>query len=268
MGIEYLSGITPGMKIELEPTLRPEKILPFLKEKLAYSADEYNREYNCQWLDAEGSIISSQHQDWDTDGHYAKEQEVQWAKEYGKSREQWLRDKEKNPSNLTEMALTLSLQRLLPPQFIVVRTAKHDDYNNGVDKLIIDKETGSVVCGIDEVVDLQNLSSPSIKEKKVREKMLHGGARVKYGAKVEKGELKLKSLRDIPAFYLSLNKKELINLCESLNGDEPNADELALMSRLNISLHQQIASYANLPLSDGLRANILLFEQSLATWPK
>lgn len=272
MGIEYLSGIQPGMKIDLSSSrrpershLRPESFLPLMKEKLAAKAEKYNQLYSQNWLNFDGSVNLPNHPDWANDEIIADEQEKQWASESGKSREQWVIDKEKNPASLTEMALTLSLQRLLPERFMVVRSARYDDYN-GVDQLIIDRKNGSVVCGIDEVIDLAGNTGPSKKEEKIRRKMLNGGARVKYGVKVQNNSLQLGNLKNIPAFYLSLSPTELTTLCQSLAQDEATPTERELFSRLRASLSQQIKSYESLPLGRNLKANVALFAQSLETW--
>jgi len=272
MGIDYLSGIQPGMKIDLnrferpkQAPPRPESFLMLMKEKLAVKAEEYNRLYSQNWLNSEGAINLPEHPDWEKDEIIADEQEKQWATESGKSREQWLLDKEKNPASLTEMALTLSLQRLLPERFMVARSARYDDYN-GVDQLIIDRANGSVVCGIDEVIDRAGNTGPSKKEEKIRRKMLNGGAQVKYGVKVEGESLQLGNLKNVPAFYLSLSPSELAILCQDLSQDEATPTERELFSRLRASLLQQIKSYESLPLGRNLKVNVALFAQSLEAW--
>lgn len=274
MGIEYLPGIMAGDKIELNekdynrPKRRLELFLPLMKDKLAQQAEKYNQDYNCSWLNKEAAISMTDHPDWEKDESVSEEQEKQWAKETGKDHSQWRNDKEKNPSNLTEIALTLSLQRLLPSNLMVVRSARYDDYNNGVDQLIINRDNGSVVCGIDEVIDRQGNLGPSKKEEKITRKMLQGGARVKYGACVKDGALHLESLKNIPAFYLSLDKKELASLCESLEEEDTTVSERALLTRLIDSLNEQIKVYKSLSLSQGLQSNLNIFQESLDNWSK
>jgi len=274
MNIEYLPDIKVGDKIKLDerdynrPRRRLESFLPLMQEKLAQKAEKYNQDYKCSWLDKDGAISMAEHPDWQEDEAVSDEQEKNWAKEMGKSLKQWQSDKERNPSNLTEIALTLSLQRLLPDNLMVVRSARYDDYNNGVDQLIVDRDSGLVVCGIDEVINRQGNSGPSKKEEKVTQKMLQGGARVKYGARVEKGALQLGKLQNIPAFYLSLEKNELADLCESLEKGEATANERALLANLQTSLSEQIKSYESLSLSQELRLNLNIFQESLKSWSK
>jgi hypothetical protein len=274
MNIEYSPDIKVGNKIKIDernynrPRRRLESFLPLMKQKLAQKVEEYNQDYKCSWLDKGATISMSEHPDWQKDEAVCDEQEQQWAREMSKGHEQWQSDKEKNSADLTEIALTLSLQRLLPANLMVVRSARYDDYNNGVDQLIIDRDSGSVVCGIDEVINRQGNSGPSKKEKKVVRKMLRGGAQVKYGARVEKSILYLESLKNIPAFYLSLEKNELLNLCESLEKEEATAGERALLANLQTSLDEQIKSYESLSLSPSLKHNLNTFQESLKSWLK
>lgn len=281
MGIEYLPGVDVGAKIDLDRfqkndrfKLRPEQLLPVLKEKLAQRAGEYNSIYGQDWLDDNCAIKIFQNDNesdedetsMEEDRELVKMQEQQWATEVGKTVDKWREDKEKNPANLTEIAISLSLQRLLPENFLVVRAYSYDDYNNGVDQLIINRATGQVVCGIDEVIDRQGNSGPNKKEEKVRRKIIQGGVSVKYGALVQGGALKLGALKNIPAFYLSLDKTELTDLCAALSKEETTTFEKNLLKRLREDLYNQIRTYSALPLSKNLRTNINAFAESLASW--
>ncbi|MDD3285105.1 MAG: hypothetical protein PHG95_00475 [Patescibacteria group bacterium] len=278
MPIEYLPNIQVGGKIDLEPDrgprLRPEKLLAFLKEKLSIRAAAYNKAYGQEWLDENACLrIPENHPDKESDQKLIDIQEQTYARESGKSVEKWREDKEKNPATLTEAALTLMLQRVLPDNFMVVRSSAYDDYNNGVDQLIIDRESGAVVCGIDEVIDRQGNTGPSKKEAKMQENRFSRysnvkyGAQVKYGAKIEQGNLILGSLRDLPSFYLSINKEELALLGETLLKNEEVSDyERDLLKRLCHSLSMQLKDYFDFTLDKKLKIKLQDFLQSLETW--
>ncbi|MDD2680939.1 MAG: hypothetical protein PHE20_02410 [Patescibacteria group bacterium] len=272
--IEYSPNIKVGDKIKIDernynrPRRRLESFLPLMKQKLALQVEKYNQYYPYTWLKEDGSISMIEHPEWEQDEALCDDKENAWARESGKSLEQWRLDKEKNPSNLTEIALTLVLQKLLPPNLMVLRSARYDDYENGVDQLIVDRNTGLVVCGIDEVINIEGNTGKSKKEKKVTNKMLQGGAQVKYGARVENGALLLGKLKNIPAFYLSLDKNELADLCESLEQEEATVSERTLLSRLRTSLSEQIKLYEPLPLSPSLKLNLNAFQESLKSWLK
>lgn len=268
--IEYLPGIEAGGKIKLESEkvkLRPELLLPILKERLSQRADQYNQVYGRNWLNADASINMSAHPDGGAEAEIIGQQEKQWALECGKSHEQWTQDRELNPAMLTEMALTVMMQKLLPDRFIVVRSATYDDYNYGVDQLIIDKDTGAVVCGIDEVINKLGHKGPSVKEDKIKKKMLKGGARVKYGASVRQEKLRLESIQNIPAFYISLEKEELLRLSESISSTEPDEYELELMKKITAFLKTQAQTALTWGLDSRLHSKVQSFLNSLESWP-
>lgn len=206
------------------------------------------------------------HPDRAADERLIAAQEEQWAKEAGKSVEAWRLAKERDASSLTEMGLTICLQRLLPERFIVVRSSAYDDYNNGVDQLIIDQETGMVVCGIDEVIEMAGNKGPSKKESKVKNKMLKGGAKVKYGARVINGELVLGSIGRVPAFYISLSKTDLVKLGAALEADKVTAFEKVLLHDVRSSLQAQARSYESLNLTPELKQSLYTFIISLESW--
>jgi len=268
MKIDYLPNIEPGSKIDLpghrqeKRKLNSERSLLKLKPLLAQRAQKYNEMVGNEWLDQRGAIKIFDHPDKEKDEEWILSKEEQWANENRKSREQWLEDKEKNPANLTEIVLTLMLQKLLPDRFIIVRSSSYDDYR-GVDKLILDIESGEVICGIDEVLDYDYKDGPSKKEEKIKKQMLKGGFRVKYGAKFIDGALSLQSLRNIPAFYLSLKKEDLMDLIQSLESDQVSNKEEEVLDNLKTSLIDQKDRYANLNLSPHLRKNIKKFSQFL-----
>lgn len=271
MPIEYLPNIQAGGKIKLEPEKKsrfnPEKLSAFFNEQLALKASYYNQIYDQDWLDERGCLrMPENHPDKESDQELINIQEQAWAAESGKSVEKWREDKEKNPATLTEAALTLMLQRVLPDNFMVVRSSAYDDYNNGVDQLIIDRESGAVVCGIDEVIDRQGNTGPSKKEEKIRQKMVRGGAKVKYGARVEVGNLVLGGLKNVPAFYLSLSSQELAILGDNLQKKEVSVYERDLLNRLHSSLSAQLSGYASLNLSQDLQVKLQDFLQSLEKW--
>lgn len=274
MKINYLPNVEPGSKIDL-PEQRAEKrrldheaLLLKLRSLLARQADIYNQMAGYDWLDEEAVIKFFDHPDREKDEELVLIQEEQWAKESGKSREKWLEDRKKNPANLTEIAFTLMLQRLLPDRFIVVRSSVYDDYNHGHDQLILDKETGEVVCGIDEVIDRNYYDGPSKKKNKIEGQMSKGGFLVKYGAKFIDGNLNLQSLRNVPAFYLSLKKDDLIDLVDFLDSDQISEKEEQLINKLRESLLAQIETYATLNLATPLRKNIEKFGRFLESFQR
>ncbi len=90
---------------------------------------------------SEGGPYMREDKEFKKDKKKVKELEKKWHKE----------EKEKNFGELWEKAKTVILNKIIGTEFIVVRASKHDDYENGVDNIIINKETGNVVCAFDEV---------------------------------------------------------------------------------------------------------------------
>ncbi|MDP3837004.1 MAG: hypothetical protein Q8Q67_02805 [bacterium] len=271
MKIDYLPDLVPGQTIDLDkfnrpPRLETDKLQQLFKERLAVKSLEYNNQFGREWLNSDGSVKHFDHPDRAEDERLNAMQEEQWAKEMGKSVEEWRLAKERAPATLTEMALTILLQRLLPERFMIVRSSAYDDYNNGVDQLIIDKETGLVVCGIDEVIENVNKPGPGMKEEKVRNKMLNGGAEVKYGARVVEGELILGDIGRVPAFYISLSKSDLVKLGAALAEESPTDFEKALLRDVKASLQAQARSYGSLNLSRNLRKSLNTFTATLESW--
>ncbi len=115
--------------------------------------------------------------------------------------------KEETYGEACEMLATAVLQKNLPEGFIAMRTSEYDDISNGMDTVILDKNTGNIVCAIDEIG--QNKGARY--EKKVDNTMkrnLKGGGLLKYGVSLDsrssggnKPEFKRGRAWNIPLFY-------------------------------------------------------------------
>jgi hypothetical protein len=121
------------------------------------------------------------------------------------------------PSTMIEMAAVALLSKKLGKGFLVVQTAKYDDYVNGVDTLIIDRNTGKVVGAFDEVhADEEHMRRVEEKEAKIQRIAEKGGERIKYGLKLQDGKLTRESLKDVPVFYIALDTDDLNRIVEGL----------------------------------------------------
>jgi len=244
------SKIDRQKKVGGEPKL--EDYLPNLRKLLSEQSEEINQDFT-DFLDSEGKINivgeeAASHK------YLVETQEEAFSQETGKSLGDWQRDKEKNSANLTEMALTVMLHKFLKEYFIVARSSSFDDYNNGVDQVLVYKPTGEVVCGIDEVIiNPSDKDGASKKVSKLENIMNRGGARIQYGAKLQDGKLVRAEVRNVPAFYMSLSKAELGELLESLKNDKTDISsvEEKIFSRLLDSLEEQAKG---LSLSKDLQA--------------
>ncbi len=241
--INYLPGLEAGQKIDLDRFKKTEKInwesfLPFLKTELAKMSQDVNERYG-NFLNPEGKIILAG-EDAKSDQELVKVQED--TLRGSKSLENWRLDREKNPAEIAEMALALVINKFLGADFIVARASNYDDYNSGVDLVVIDKKTGDVVCGFDDVLGNIGDDGGAKKEVKMTNFRKKGGAKIKYGATIKDGELIRQAAQGIPAFYLSLSQVELGELLTALKTGEPiTPAENKIFNKLVASLEEQAA---------------------------
>lgn len=252
-------------KIELpEKKIRPEEYREFLEHKLADNGREVNEELGEDFLDDKGTVLMSGGADLESDQKFVVDLENNWAREQHKTVEEWRYSKDKNPATITEMAVTASLHRLLKERFIVARASVYDDYRYGIDNVLIDKETGAVVCGLDEVLGHEGDDGAAKKEEKIKKILAKGGASLKYGATIKEGKLERQSLKNIPTFYLSLSKEELDNLLKDLKDNNEATDrERALAAKIILSLEQQAERNMAEVKNETLANNFESFKASL-----
>jgi len=130
----------------------------------------------------------------------------------------WQEEKARSQSNLRELAITYLLTKKFQDKYIVVRSAKYDDYENGVDNLIMDKD-GHVVCTFDETIDKKGSDRTKDKEKKIIRKAQKGGITIRYGFTIKDGKLSKGEIRNIPGFNLKLSSQDTKELLAGLEYD-------------------------------------------------
>jgi len=232
-------------------------------------------------------------EDIEDDARMAKNKELEWSaatndrtRQFYKDQYHWteegqeLTDKivgkfieKREASNpaLLEKAVTVIFHKVMGDKFVVMRSSKHDDYENGVDNIIVNKETGDVACAFDEVHGETKHGGQERKEEKIRRKAQKGGARIKYGLTFEQGEdgekhLVKKEIRNVPAFYISLEPHDLQEVMANLSGhldDRPSEAELKVFDQFIASLEGQIEILKNDRLPQGVAQNIASFQKSL-----
>lgn len=178
------------------------------------------------------------------------------------------KNKEESNPGQTEMAITALLHKMLKGRFVVVRASTYDDYMNEMDNLILDTETGAVICAFDEVL-LNEGDDPnnSIKLKKITDIALEGGKKAKYGLALEGDKIVRSGLQEnVPVFYLELKRSDLNKLASDLleNFDkEPTALEQKLYALLVASIEEQKKILEGLALRPGMKNKLEAFEESL-----
>jgi len=153
-------------------------------------------------------------------------------------------EQSKKLSNQAEMAITALLHKILKDRFLVVRSSEIDDYFHGMDNLILDKETGALICAFDEVLENPSDSEKvSPKIQKVQNILSKGGAEVSYGiALTNEKKLVRSHVRHIPVFHLNLKKADLMILTENLGDNFDGAvsdNERRIFTQLVDSIEEQ-----------------------------
>lgn len=242
-----------------ERKIRPEEYRELLKGKMTEISHEVNEQFGCDFLDENGSILMAESDTLEEDKKTVSDLEENWAREQHKTVLEWRWARDKNTATITEMAITLVFHRMLKDRFIVARAATIDDYENGADNVLIDKETGAVVCGFDEVYD-----GEGNKDEKTKEALSDGGTSLKYGATIIDGQIVRKKLNSIPTFYISLTKTDLDKLLKDLkSSNEPTETEKNIVLQMITSLEKQYSEAKEIANGLKLLKNLDSFAESL-----
>lgn len=172
-------------------------------------------------------------------------------------------DRNKSLGEKFEKLKTALFQKYLAEEFIVCRTSFFDDVLNGVDNIILDKETGNIVCALDEVCDIHSKRYED-KRKKVLDVNKMGGAEIEYGFKfdVKDKKISLTKLSNVPLFLLGLNENYVNNCLKHFgSNDKFNRDILTFFIQ---SLKQQADLLINTcPKNSEISKNIANFQKVL-----
>jgi len=183
----------------------------------------------------------------------------------------YLENRDSSKPALLEKAVVVVFHKILGDKFLVVRSSVHDDYENGIDNMIINKETGEVVCTFDEVHGEAKYGGEDRKREKIRKKAQAGGAKIKHGLSVKKNssgknELVKGPIKNVPAFFLSLEPAKLDELLISMGNnlnDPPSAVELEFFDLFIQSLEEQTNFLNNERIPSQVKINIDNFKKSL-----
>jgi hypothetical protein len=164
-----------------------------------------------------GSVYSKE--SIESDKAWIKDLKERWKRSaVAESRWSWAFPKEKAlrdvpVGDVFEMLTTSILHKNLGKDFIVTRTSEYDDARNKVDNLILERETGNIVCAFDEIGAASGERFEEKRNKVLERNWQRGGTDLKYGISFEekKGEMKLKkgSVYQIPLFYFALSEEEI-----------------------------------------------------------
>ena len=141
-----------------------------------------------------------------------------------------------------EMMMTILLHKAFRDGYFVVRSAKSDDYFGGIDNVIVNKETGDVICAFDEVRENSRSNRRNEKDEKVTARARSGGAELIYGFTVLEGKVKLRSMGNLPLFCLGLDGNEYDELANAIEYDGNsglNEVEQRFLEKILASIEEQ-----------------------------
>ncbi|MDD4902213.1 MAG: hypothetical protein PHE24_03675 [Patescibacteria group bacterium] len=201
----------------------------------------------------------------------------------------WLEKRGLSMTVLMERSIAAACNKIVGGKFIIVLPAIYDDIVNGVDNMMVNKETGDVICAFDEIREYEGLHRGEAgheegtlrkvhsdefaeltrrekKEEKIIRKAERGGAKIRYGFGKEGGKLVKKEITGVPLFYVSLAESETKRLLNGMDyvSDQPSAVELEVFDKLILSFEKQAADIGKASINSDVRRNLANFEKSLA----
>jgi len=184
-----------------------------------------------------------------------------------KMRNEFRNKQDQQISKLVEMLITVLFHKVLKKDYLMVRSSRFDDLRHGIDNVLINKQTGQVVCTLDDVHDTYGVFEKNKKSKTI-EAAKYGGAKIKYGFTYEDGTLVKRQMKNIPTFFMSMSIddfKEAFNIVDFKNLDNPSDAELLLFNKLLSCFEgqaQELRQYTN---KKSFHTNIDNFEKLLPT---
>jgi hypothetical protein len=178
----------------------------------------------------------------------------------------WEREQQERLSELMEMAVMVILHKVLKDDYVVCRANKYDDYH-GIDNIIVNKQTGDVLCTFDDVRDDTNAHGIYEWQKELHVEDSRGKSKMVYAFTFEENKLIRKEITNIPKFYLRFDKKQLEDMLKAIdykNINSANNSELAIYNFIIESLASQINDLKKQGANNqALIKNLDTFESSL-----
>ncbi len=254
--------------------------------KLGEMAAEINSEHG-NFLDESAAVDMEAYRgrdlgrfNWEVekDQEYIAGLEFKFSRKKDLEIEEWRAEREKQPGVVAEKLITLVLHKILKERFIIARASTYDDYRHKVDNLMIDRETGAVICGFDDVQAGDNFNSEKFglenKGSKIFDGLPYGGAKIKYGATMENGSLVKRPIYNVPGFFLAASNEDLESLAQNLDNPEISTEEADIFRRFVNSIKDQLKTVYKEQMDkidvkdedfklNNLRQNLRRFQDSL-----
>lgn len=182
-------------------------------------------------------------------------------------------EENENSNNvLGEKIITILLNKILGQDFLIVRTSQYDDYEHGIDNLIIDRETGEVVGAFDEVLDSldPDKETQTVDNKKLHKVLIKNKGnknKIKYGLTFDKDKKLIRQeLKDLPVFFLTLHSTDFKQILNEIPDklSVVGKTDLEIFDKLILSLEEQRQAMLSVSdLSFETKKRLIDFEKSL-----
>ncbi len=163
---------------------------------------------------------------------------------------------EKQSGEKLEMLKTGIFNKFLSDHLVTVRASRFDDIKNGADNVMINRQSGSIVCAFDEVGEIRGARFEEKKEQ-VLKKNHRGGINLKYALTVQDGKIMpSKAIDSVPIFYLALSPEYIQKGIQEFvsSADKPPSDyERKIFDYFISALDAQIKA---LELNPGLKVSL------------
>lgn len=182
-----------------------------------------------------------------------------------------------------EKVVPIVFSKVVGEKFLTTEAAVRDNYKEGVDTVMLDKESGEIVCTLDEVRGVLRKSADGSEARSDREKQksfrthrdnTQGGRELAYGLSIvtdkttKKRSLYKGPVKDLPILYVGVLGQDLENVMQamfkrdgrsitipSVDGKESiTTAELDLFDEMLKSLTEQALNLATLPTGERSRS--------------
>lgn len=141
----------------------------------------------------------------------------------------WREERSQGLAEGWEMLSTALFHKAFGDRMIVARASAFDDIANGVDTVIIDKESGDIICAFDELHEVQGavLSEKRREMKRVamKQKNNTGGVTLSYGFKKTQAGFTPTSMTHVPVLCLSVETEPLKRILYGFSAEGNLSDE-------------------------------------------
>jgi len=166
-----------------------------------------------------------------------------------------------------ECLATAIFQKFFSNRFYILRSSEYDDQINNVDNILIDKESGNIICAFDEVgeIKLKDKRFEDKKEQVLNINLEKEGARLKYGVIFgpQTKTFTPSRVNHIPIFYLALSPFMVQEGIKNFKEDKDNEYDQNLYKYFRDSLSAQITELKLRLLHPELLQKIDNFEQTI-----